>query len=105
LRGRDITGRDIFVGVAEISIHRTRQQLEANTPSAEEQANAELIVRAVNSYDAMREALELAKETLRVFNGMGMSGEIAKRCWEAYQHSPEMKQINAALSLTEGDKP
>lgn len=42
-------------------------------------------------------ALKRAKETIRQWNGMGLSDEAEKMEWDAYQHSPEMKQINAAL--------
>lgn len=42
-------------------------------------------------------ALKRAKETIRAFNGMGLKGGAEKTCWDAYQHSPEMKQINAVL--------
>jgi hypothetical protein len=50
---------------------------------------------AINPY---RSALKRAKETIRQFNGLGMSGKVEQACWDAYQHSPEMKQINEALA-------
>ena len=47
--------------------------------------------------EKMLAALRTAKETIRAFNGLGMSGAVEQVCWDAYQHSPEMKQINEAL--------
>lgn len=42
-------------------------------------------------------ALLRAKATIRQWNGMHLSGDAERACWEAYQSSPEMKEINAAL--------
>lgn len=46
---------------------------------------------------ALIAALKRAKETIRQWNGMGLSGEAEKAAWDTYQHSPEMRQINDAL--------
>ncbi len=51
-----------------------------------------------------RAALTTAKETIRAFNGLGMSGEAEKICWEAFQHSPEMKKINSVLDAVSGKR-
>ena len=66
--------------------------------------NAEFFSRAGNAHDPLVAALTKAKETIRAFNGMGMSGEVEKACWDAYQHSPEMKEINAAIALANGEQ-
>lgn len=56
-------------------------------------ADAELIVRAVNAHDDLVKALEKAKEIIRIWHGPD--------AWEIYDsHSPEMKPINAALALS-----
>jgi hypothetical protein len=65
----------------------------------EAQANARLIAAAPSLY----EALQKAKETICAFNGIGLPGALANDAWEAYQHSPEMKVINAALALVKGE--
>lgn len=44
-------------------------------------------------------ALLRAKTTIRQWNGMGLSGVAEQACWQAYQSSPEMKEINAAIDL------
>lgn len=44
-------------------------------------------------------ALLRAKTTIRQWNGIGLSGAAEQACWDAYQHSPEMKEINAAIEL------
>lgn len=44
-------------------------------------------------------ALLRAKSTIRQWNGVGLSGDAERVCWNAYQQSPEMKEINAALDV------
>lgn len=69
---------------------------DVESSRAEEIDRAQLITRAVNCHAELVAALEKAKETIFAFHG-----EIA---WSEYQHSPEMKIINAALAKAKGAK-
>lgn len=66
---------------------------EANTKyivDEEMEANAELIVRAVNSRSELAEALKEAMECIRIFHG--------PQAWEIYERSsPEMQRFKTAL--------
>ena len=59
--------------------------LPSDQPHERQDANAELIIRAVNSYDAMREALEA------IYNASGDE-----------QHIEAYAKVRAALALTKG---
>lgn len=85
--GRDVT-----------SVTGSRIATVANKPVTE--ANAHLIAAAPELY----EALELAKATIREWHGLGMLAISARELWELYQDSPEMKAINAALSMARGEE-
>jgi len=63
--------------------------------------DAQIIVadRIVKHVKPFVVALLRAKSTIRQWNGMGLSGEAEQSCWDAYQSSPEMKEINSALEL------
>lgn len=66
--------------------------------SAENDANAEFIVRAVNVHDALVAALIKARLIIREWQGMGMEAE--GDAWAIYdRNAPEMKEINAVLAL------
>lgn len=69
-----------------------------------DEEHAASIVKECNAHDPLVAALTKAKETIRAFNGMGMKGNAEQMCWDAYQHSPEMKEINAALAMAEGEQ-
>jgi hypothetical protein len=52
---------------------------------------------------ALEEALQRAKDTIREWHGMQpgvwrLAQADIDAAWELYQHSPEMRQINAALA-------
>lgn len=66
--------------------------------------NAEFFSRAGNAHDPLVAALLRAKEAIRAFNGIGMTGEVEQACWNAYQSSPEMREINAALAIANGER-
>jgi len=64
-------------------------------------SDAAILILAVNSHAAMREALEMALKTIRAWHGMNMSKNDEADVWKLYQQSPEIKQIAAALALVE----
>lgn len=73
---------------------------------ASREANAEFIVCAVNAHDALVVALIKARLIIREWQGMGMSPEAEGDAWAIYdRNAPEMKAINAALALAEGNAP
>ena len=63
-----------------------------NHPICEENA---VLRKGIVLLDA---ALEIAVETIRAWHGMRFGGQDEKVVWQAYQSSPEMKKINAALT-------
>lgn len=68
-----------------------------STSDSKDEANAALIVKAVNAHDALVEALTLAKKEIR-----GLHDRLFPDGWIIYQtHSPEMKQINEAIAAAE----
>lgn len=56
-------------------------------------ANARLIAAAPDLLEAVRDAIETIHE---------WHGDVA---WDLYQHSPEMKRLNAAIAKVEGREP
>ena len=62
--GVAISSEEVTVGIAEILVHRTREEMKASKASEEEQANAAFIAAARNGYPAM---LESAKNSLLAF--------------------------------------
>jgi hypothetical protein len=63
----------------------------------EQEANARLIAAAPD----MLAALKSAQASLRAWNTMGLSGPSAKQVAAAYENSPEMKAISAAIAKAE----
>jgi hypothetical protein len=63
-------------------------------------ANAHLIKAAPD----LLEALISARQTIRTWQGMGLEGDAEHDLWEAYQASPEMRQINAAVAKARGQQ-
>ena len=66
--------------------------IDATDTCAEYEANAHLIASAPSLLDALLRA----REALKAFEDI--SGT-----WELYQHSPEMKAINAAIAKAKGE--
>ncbi len=58
---------------------------------------------ALTSHDALLEALEGARRTIKTWHNMGLADDQEQPVWEAYQQSPEMKQIDAALASARGE--
>ena len=58
--------------------------------SSKDIANARLIAAAPDMYRALLDA----KETIHAWHG--------EAGWDMYQHSPEMKRLNAAIAKAEG---
>ena len=69
----------------------------------EDIANAEFIVRAVNSHDALLAELKAAIGVIRTWHDMGMGSQEA-HAWALYQASPEMQRINAAIAAAEASE-
>jgi hypothetical protein len=46
--------------------------------------------------------LKYAVTIIRSWDGMGLSASDVDRSWRAYQQSPEMRRINAAIAHAEG---
>ena len=67
------------------------------------EAANKLVGELLRQNAALIAALVKAKETIRYWHGSGLSGQ-EPRIWELYQSSPEMKQINDALTKSRGDK-
>lgn len=66
----------------------------------ESRTHAAMIVRAVNTHDALVAALIKARLIIREWQGMGMSPEAEGDVWAIYdRNAPEMKAINAVLAL------
>jgi len=66
--------------------------------------NAEFFSRAGNAFDPLVAALTIAKDTIRALHGIEFKGEAEERLWALYQGSPEMKEINAALAIANGEQ-
>lgn len=45
----------------------------------------------------MLDALTVAKKTIRLVNGLGAPDPVELAAWQAFESSPELKQINAAI--------
>lgn len=54
---------------------------------------------------ALVEAARVAIGVIRTFHGLGLPKDVEPSVWAAYQNSPEMKQITAALVPFNGEKP
>lgn len=65
-----------------------------HVPVGTNQANARLIVHAVNNHEALIAALREAIEIIKIWHG--------PEAWDIYnEHSPEMIRINEALASAE----
>jgi len=59
-----------------------------------EEVKAKLAAQAAG----LREAVNTAIGIIRQWHGMGMPDVLETQAWDAYQRSPEMRTLNAALS-------
>lgn len=78
--------------------HVARVVCESDTTEAEQEANADFIVRAVNSHAALVDALEYVRATLMACgNGNGVTIDMAGTiiC---------MTKLNGALAIARGEK-
>lgn len=67
-------------------------------PDEQERADARLIAAAPDLLAALKKAVQ----TIRAFDALGLSDSDVAPSWRAYQQSPEMRQINAAIMKAEG---
>lgn len=77
-----------------------------NDVMAPETEIADAIDQAIRAHrrGAQKELLKALRDavrTIRTWHGMGMGASEAQ-AWALYQASPEMKRINAAIALAEG---
>lgn len=64
-------------------------------------ANADRLALTWNCHDDLLEALKEARETIKTWHNMGIPNLNKEEVWRAYQSSPEMKTIDAAIALAE----
>lgn len=62
----------------------------------------DVIILLTETCGELLEALESAKQVIRVWHDMGTKGE--ESLWQIYQQSPEMQKINAAIAKAKGEK-
>ena len=55
--------------------------------------------------EGLQEALIFARGVIMGWNGMGHEGEELEMVTRAYEHSPEIKRIDAAIAAAEGEHP
>ena len=76
--GVAISSEEVTVGIAEILVHRTREEMKASKASEEEQANAAFIAAARNGYPAILDGMKVAIESLQLIAGYDWTNSLEK---------------------------